>query len=88
MSITSVPRRGDLLIVDGKATPQFQVFIDAVGRILDVAVELSSYTVTTLPDAETYQNSMIFVSDEAGGSTIAFSDGTNWRRVQDRQIVS
>jgi len=31
---------------------------------------------------------LVFVSDEAGGATIAFFDGTNWRRVQDRQIVS
>jgi len=88
MSITSSPRAGDLLIVDGKATPQFQDFIDTVGRMLDVAVELSPYTVATLPDVETYQNSMIFVSDETGGATVAFSDGTNWRRVQDRAIVS
>jgi len=88
MSITSSPRAGDLLIVDGKATPQFQDFIDTVGRMLDVAVELSSYTVATLPDVLKYQNSMIFVLDATGGSTVAFSDGSDWRRVQDRAVVS
>lgn len=89
MTITSVTRAGDRLVdKEGIATPQFQAFIDAVGRILDVAVEFSSYTVAELPDVSTYQNSMIFVSDETGGATIAFSDGTNWRRVQDRVIVS
>jgi hypothetical protein len=31
---------------------------------------------------------MIYVSDETGGAVMAFSDGTNWRRVTDRQIVS
>ena len=31
---------------------------------------------------------MLFVSDESGGATMAFSDGTNWLRVQDRAIVS
>lgn len=30
----------------------------------------------------------IFVTNEAGGGTLAFSDGTNWRRVQDRAIIS
>jgi hypothetical protein len=29
-----------------------------------------------------------FVSDEAGGATLAFWDGTDWRRVQDRAVVS
>lgn len=31
---------------------------------------------------------MVFVSDETGGATMAFYDGTDWRRIQDRQIVS
>lgn len=31
---------------------------------------------------------VILVSNEAGGYTMAFSDGTNWRRAQDRAIVS
>jgi hypothetical protein len=28
------------------------------------------------------------VSDESGGATVAFWDGTDWRRVQDRAVVS
>jgi hypothetical protein len=31
---------------------------------------------------------LIYVSDEVGGAVPAFSDGTNWRRVTDRAIVS
>lgn len=31
---------------------------------------------------------MIFISNESGGATMAFYDGTDWRRVQDRQIIS
>lgn len=46
-----------------------------------------SHTVATLPSAST-AGGMIYVSDETGGGTMAFSDGTNWRRVQDRAIVS
>ena len=48
---------------------------------------LPSYTVATLPNANPAAQ-MVFVSDEAGGAVIAFSDGTNWRRMTDRQIVS
>lgn len=47
-----------------------------------------SYTVATVPDATIYEGSTIYVSNETGGKTLAFSDGTNWRRVQDRNIVS
>lgn len=49
---------------------------------------LMSYTVATLLGAGDWPNSLVYVSDEAGGATLAFSDGTNWRRVQDRVIVS
>lgn len=54
---------------------------------------LKEYTVATLPTASLYRESgtfcgLIAVSDETGGYTLAFSDGTNWRRVQDRSIVS
>jgi len=31
---------------------------------------------------------IIFVTNEAGGAVPAFSDGTNFRRVTDRAIVS
>ena len=49
--------------------------------------QLTSYTVATLPSATT-AGKLIYVSDETGGSIIAFSDGTNWRRSTDRAIVS
>ncbi|MCG7851455.1 MAG: hypothetical protein MIO92_02930 [Methanosarcinaceae archaeon] len=51
-------------------------------------VPLASYTVLTVPSAATYIRSQIYISDEAGGAVIAFSDGTNWRRVTDRAIIS
>jgi len=51
-------------------------------------VRLASYTVADLPDAAQYTGAQIFVSDETGGAVPAFSDGTNWRRVTDRTVVS
>lgn len=59
-----------------------------VNSIFDYGPELPSYTVATLPTASDYEAHMIYVSDETGGATVAFSDGTNWRRVQDRAVVS
>lgn len=49
--------------------------------------DLPSYTVGTLPAVGAAGGS-IYVSNETGGATLAFSDGTNWRRVTDRAVVS
>lgn len=51
-------------------------------------VLLREYTVAGVPTASLYEGGIIYVSDETGGATLAFSDGTNWRRVQDRAVVS
>jgi hypothetical protein len=52
-------------------------------------VRLGSYTVATVPSASgSGAGSMIFVSNESGGAVIAFSDGTAWRRVTDRLVIS
>ena len=51
-------------------------------------VPLPSFSKPDLPAAPSYPNCMIFVPNEAGGATPAYSDGTNWRRVADRAIVS
>ena len=48
----------------------------------------SPYTVATVPAAASYTGGLILVSNESGGSVIAFSDGINWRRVTDRVIIS
>jgi hypothetical protein len=48
---------------------------------------LPSYTTTTLPSASV-AGAMIYVTNETGGPVPAFADGTNWRRVTDREIVT
>lgn len=50
-------------------------------------LQLRSYAKASLPSAAT-AGQLIYVSDDTGGATPAFSDGTNWRRVSDRAIVS
>ena len=48
-----------------------------------------SYTVAGVPNAGTSgAGTIIYVSNETGGATLAFSDGTNWRRCTDRIIIS
>ena len=46
-----------------------------------------SFAVASLPSAS-QPGQMIYVSDETDGSVMAFSDGSNWRRITDRAIVS
>lgn len=92
MSINSKPNWGAALIENGVATDRMQLFFDDLAQLLNanllgLQVQLPVYTVATLPTAEN-QAGMIFVSDETGGAVPAFSDGTNFRRVTDRAIVS
>lgn len=51
------------------------------------AQRVNSYTVAGLPSASV-AGQVVFVSNESGGAVLAFSDGTNWRRVTDRAVVS
>jgi hypothetical protein len=51
-------------------------------------VKFAAYTVATVPSASANTAGTIYVSNELGGATPAFSDGTNWRRVHDRAIIS
>lgn len=56
--------------------------------LMNGPIQLKTYTVATVPSASTYARGQIYVSNETGGATPAFSDGTNWRRYADRAIVS
>lgn len=72
----------------------YQLFFDDLNQKLNDdlfgdVVRLPSYTVTTLPAVPAAASpGLIFVSNESGGAVPAFSDGTSWRRVTDRTIVS
>jgi len=72
---------------------EIELFLKQVYENLTGINTTKSYTVATLPDAASFDPStgraaFVFVSDESDGATLAFSDGVNWRRVQDRVIVS
>lgn len=52
-------------------------------------VKPASFTVATVPSASALgAGATIFVSNESGGAVVAFSDGTSWRRVTDRAVIS
>ena len=59
-------------------------------RAREATLYIDPYTVATLPSPALTngRSSIIFVTDESGGPTLAFNEGTNWRRVQDRAVVS
>jgi hypothetical protein len=76
------------LIGSAEVTRTLAAGFEVTGAIsATTQIKPGSYTVATLPTA-TGAGAIIYVSDEAGGATIAFSDNTNWRRVSDRAIVS
>jgi lysophospholipase L1-like esterase len=60
----------------------------AVKLDVEGPVRVKSYTVAGVPAANVATGQIIFVSDESGGAVMAFSDGTNWRRVTDRAVIS
>lgn len=81
---------------DGTPTIAGEMLINAVNLLTartggvqgSLGVALKSYTVATLPTTNEAGHA-IFVTDETGGSVIAFSDEAGaWRRCTDRAIVS
>lgn len=58
---------------------------------MDAPMPVQHSTVVELPalhPAADWEGALLYISNEAGGKTIAFSDGVDWRRVQDRNIVT
>lgn len=55
---------------------------------MEAPLPLASFTVAGVPAAAVWLGSIIYVSNETGGATLAFSDGTDWRRVQDRAVIA
>lgn len=78
----------DLGLITGVVIDSYDLGTITTGGIVAPSLLLlPSYTVSGLPNADP-AGQMVFVSNESGGSVPAFSDGTNWRRVTDRTIVS
>lgn len=91
--ITSNPKRSDPFVnSDGLPTKQLIEWFDdielKINEIVKARNRLDIFTVSTIPSASANQTLQIYVSDESGGATPAYSDGTNWRRYKDGNIIS
>ena len=80
----------DLDTVTSPATVQYDLGTESTSGIITPSLLLlPSYTVAGLGSLTANPaGQFVFCSNESGGSVPAFSDGTNWRRVTDRAIVS
>jgi hypothetical protein len=70
--------------------PGFNVIITDDTLVPKSYVDLHQLSVKSklaLPSPST-PGRLIYVSNDVGGAVVAFSDGTNWRRVTDRNIIS
>lgn len=90
MRLSSAPFKDPVEDGSGAVSAPWHQFFDRLVKMLSLSRpwELPSYTVAGVPVAAEHEGSIVYVSNEAGGKTLAFSDGTNWRRVQDRNVIS
>ena len=93
--ITSKPDHSDGIVSAGKASGRLQLFFDDVQQRLNdfllgiTGLRFIVYAKADLPTpSDATKRYMVFVTDDAGGSTPAFWDGTNWRRTSDRTIIA
>lgn len=92
--ITSTANNGNLSIRQaGDGTIVLNTNNEDILRLQDgvitalMPVQLDSHSTVNLPDATT-PGRLIYVADSALGSCMAFSDGANWRRSEDRTIIA
>ncbi len=91
--ITSNPNRSDALVrKDGTPTKQMIDWNDdlelKINEIINERNRLDEFEKADLPSASENQTLQIYVTDDTGGGTPAYSDGTNWRRYKDGDIIS
>jgi len=79
---------GEMAVVTDTCRMKFGDGLTAFNSLAYFIPAAPVYTVSTVPVAAGKIGAQIFVSNESGGAVIAFSDGTNWRRVTDRAIIS
>ena len=71
----------------GERVDTLETDADALATSMAVSLKLPSYLKTALPAASP-AGQMIYVTNDVGGATPAFSDGSAWRRVADRAIIA
>lgn len=98
-NITSKPDHGETIVNEGIASTRLQLYFDDIEQKFNnptlpvfTVVQLKGQTTPTIIKATVPASSrpdgLVMVSDETSGKVPAFSDGANWLRVTDRQIIS
>ncbi len=79
----------DLGLITASASTSIDLGDGFGEALIATSLGLPQTTVSGVTTASTAnKGQIIYVSDETGGATLAFSDGTNWRRLQDRVVIS
>lgn len=80
----------DLGLITGGAADTEIDLGDGFGEdLIADTLALPQFTVSGVTAASgSNKGQIVYISDETGGATLAFSDGTNWRRLQDRAVIS
>ncbi len=91
--ITSNPKRSDPIVNKDRSPTKQTIdwFDDLELKINELAEErnkLEEFVKASLPSASENQTLQIYVTDDIGGPTPAYSDGTAWRRYKDGNIIS
>jgi len=79
----------DLGLITASASTTIDLGLGFGESIIATSLALPQNTVSGVTAASTAnKGQIVYISDETGGATLAFSDGTNWRRLQDRAVIS
>lgn len=84
MAISPAPIQEMVASDKGFISRMWAMWFDLIRREIHKA---PTYLKANLP-TNVEAGSLAYVPNETGGTVIAFYDGTNWRRVTDRAIVS
>lgn len=71
----------------GAAAPWWEAAAKSIDDLMQMLNPQTNFTVATLPDATKNEGRQVYVSDETGGATLAFSNGTDWVRAYDPSTV-
>ena len=93
LTVTNLTVDGDFnLTSDYGAVSEAVVVISDFGIVINDARKPTPHDSYTVAETNNISSpsagDMVFVSDEAGGATMAFYDGSDWRRIQDRAVIS
>ncbi len=84
-----VPGAANIKLMDTAGTMRQILTLAPTRATIDGPLRVKSYLKAALPTASAEgAGAILYVSDEAGGAVLAFSDAVSWRRVTDRAVVS